>query len=94
MDFYLTAQTDRNGSLITAIAGLKRALVTIFIDTSAQISALTETDARRCGVTPLGDFVSWMLWINKSYACGSGKADFARRRKYNHHSNGDWEHSS
>ena len=38
--------------MITAIVGPKRAPVTFLIDTGAQISALTEEDARRCGVIP------------------------------------------
>ena len=39
--------------LITAIAGPKRAPVTFLIDTGAQVSALTEEDAERCGGFPL-----------------------------------------
>ena len=38
--------------MITAIVGPKHAPVTLLIDTGAQISALTEEDAQRCGVIP------------------------------------------
>ena len=48
----LTPNPENGDLLITAIVGPKQALITFAVDTGAQISALTNITAQKCGIIP------------------------------------------